>query len=407
MKKSIPSIESKQGLLPWCALICLECLLGKLMKQTITLFTAFVLLLAPVSAGDEPVEPAIVLSLNGANTDPLAIDYETLPKIEGEHSVVCPATEALQFQLHNYLIHCDGRYWCLFSHGPVVEDVPTQFVSYVVSDDGLKWSESRPVTPIPAAPYAYIARGLWLRNGEFLALAAQFRGKGAFGVNKDLKLQAFVWDKDSNNWNFKGTLYQDAINNFAPQQMPSGEWLMTRRDSRFNVFMLAGGVKALDDWESFPVIKRSDVPNFSPDEPFWWRLPDGRLHALFRDNGGSSRLYQSFSNDEGRTWSRPRLSNFPNASSKCYALLLSSGARIMISNANPKLARRELYLSLSEDGLNFTKMAKLVIPSSKATTFQYPHAIEHDGHLLIAFSQKKNQTEVLKVPLEAIESLRK
>ena len=79
----------------------------------------------------------------------------------------------------------------------------------------------------------------------------------------------------------------------------------------------------------------------------------------------------------------------------------------MISNANPKWGRREMYLSLSEDGLTFTKMARLVIPFTKATTFQYPHAIEHDGHLLIVFSQKKMQSEVLKVPLAAIEGLRK
>ena len=52
-------------------------------------------------------------------------------------------------------------------------------------------------------------------------------------------------------------------------------------------------------------------------------------------------------------------------------------------------------------------LAKLEIPSAKATTFQYPHAIEHDGHLLIVFSQKKERSEVLKVPLTQIEALRK
>ncbi len=201
-------------------------------------------------------------------------------------------------------------------------------------------------------------------------------------------------------------LFEDAINNFAPQKLQNGEWLMTRRDSRFNVFMLAGGVKSLDDWQSFPVVRRLEIPKFAPDEPFWWQLPDGRLHGLFRDNGGSSRLFQSISSDSGRTWSRPQITNFPNASSKCYSLRLASGARVLISNANPKLARREMYLSLSEDGLVFTKMAKLEIPFEKATTFQYPHAIEHDGHLLIIFSQKKMRSEVLKVPLTAIEALR-
>jgi len=359
-----------------------------------------------IAIADTPVEPATVLKLNGVATDPASIDYESLPKINGEHAVVCPVTDELKFQLHNYLIHHDGKYWCLFSHGPVVEDVPTQFVSYATSSDGLKWSAAKPVMPAPAAPYAYIARGFWLRDGELLALAAHFRDKGAFGVNKELKLEAYAWDQAADAWKFKAVLYENAINNFAPQKLASGEWMMTRRDARFNVYMLAGGVQAIDAWQSYPVVKRLEIPKFSPDEPFWWQLPDGRLHALFRDNGGSSRLYQAFSTDAGRTWIRPQITNFPNASSKCYPLRLTSGAWALVSNANPKWGRREMYLSLSEDGLTFTKMARLVIPSAKATTFQYPHAIEHDGHLLIVFSQKKMQSEVLKVPLEAVEALR-
>lgn len=362
--------------------------------------------LSVVTSAQEPIEPAVVLTLDGKPTDPAAIDFEALPRLEGEHAVVCPTTDELKFQLHDYLTFYDGKYWCLFSHGPEVEDWPTQFVSYATSDDGLHWSEAKPVMKRPEAPYAYIARDFWIRDGELLALVAHYKDKGAFGVNKELKLEAYGWDKAAGEWKYKAKLFDDAINNYAPQKLQSGEWMTTRRDARFNVYMLAGGVKGLDDWQSFPVIKRLEVPKFAPDEPVWWQLPDGRLHALFRDNGGSSRLYQSFSTDDGRTWSRPRITNFPNASSKLFPMRLTSGVWVLISNANPKWARREMYLSLSEDGLTFTKMARLVIPSKKATTFQYPHAIEHDGHLLIVFSQKKLQSEVLKVPLSAIEALR-
>jgi hypothetical protein len=55
----------------------------------------------------------------------------------------------------------------------------------------------------------------------------------------------------------------------------------------------------------------------------------------------------------------------------------------------------------------FTKMARLDIPSAKPATLQYPHAIEHGGHLLIAFSRNKTTIEVVKVKLADIESLRK
>jgi len=372
-------------------------------------FCALLLVLASVVGfgADEAVEPAIVLKLKGTITDPAQIDFDSLPKLAGEHSVVCRLTDELKFQLHDYLIHHDGKYWCMFSHGAGGEDEPTQFVSYTTSDDGLHWSEARPIMPAPAAPYAYIARGFWLRDGELLALVAHFRDKGAFGGNKELKLEAYVWDQPAAAWKFKTVLYENAINNFAPQKLASGDWMMTRRDARFSVYMLAGGVKSIEDWQSFPVIKRLEVPKFAPDEPIWWQLPDGRLHALFRDNGGSSRLYQAFSSDDGRTWTRPRITNFPNATSKCYPLRLSSGPWVMLSNANPKWGRREMMLSLSEDGLTFTKMVRLAIPFTRPTTFQYPHAIEHDGHLLVVVSQKKMQSEVLKVPLASIEALRK
>ncbi len=126
-----------------------------------------------VAAADEPTEPAVVLKLNGSVTDPNALDYDALPRLKGQHAVVCAATDELKFQLHDYLIHHDGKYWCLFSHGPVVEDVPTQFLSYATSSDGLTWNAAKPVMPAPEAPYAYIARGLWLRDIETLRAATQ------------------------------------------------------------------------------------------------------------------------------------------------------------------------------------------------------------------------------------------
>jgi len=39
-------------------------------------------------------------------------------------------------------------------------------------------------------------------------------------------------------------------------------------------------------------------------------------------------------------------------------------------------------------------------------SLQYPHAIEHDGKLLIAFSRNKAQTELFIVPLAELETLR-
>jgi hypothetical protein len=195
---------------------------------------------------------------------------------------------------------------------------------------------------------------------------------------------------------------------------------MTRRDARFNVSVLIGGRKALDDWRSFPVVGVRELPGFRPDEPIIWPAPDGSLVALYRDNGGSRRLFHSTSTDQGRTWSRPAITNFPNATSKLFSMKTSRGYRVLVSNANPTAGRRELHLSVSRDGRTFTRMARLDVPTPPAppdlegiwhkfrsgvASLQYPHAVEHDGHLLIAFSRNKKQTELLRVPLDSIDAL--
>lgn len=349
-----------------------------------------------------------MLDLPGMEGDPQKIDFAKLPVLKGQHTVVCPFEEDWKFQLHNYLLRHDGKFWCMWSHGPVVEDVPTQHVRFATSDDGLNWSASKPLTGPPAEGRAYIARAFWLRNDELLGLAASYKGKGAFGVDKDLKLEAFAWNPTTATWSHKGTVFENAINNFSPQKLATGEWMMTRRDTRFNVTMLIGGVQGIDKWRVVPIVDRLAAvrtKNWSPDEPVWWAQANGTLIGAIRDNGGSGRLFRTVSRDNGETWSDPDKTNYPNATSKLFSLQTSRGYRVLISNANVTLGRRELHLAVSENGVTFTRMVRLDIPSPKPSTLQYPHALEHDGHLLIAFSRNKATTELLRVSLDDLERL--
>ncbi len=357
---------------------------------------------------DATTNPESPLMLSGDWFEhPHKIDFDQLPKIPSQHVVISDVQEADGVNQHNYLIHHNGRFWIMWSDGPGVEDRVGQVVKYATSEDGLNWTKPQLLTPYPdgSGPGSpnyntrtedglrWIARGFWVYQGDILALTSLDEADGFFG--KSLELRAFRWDRKSEKWLDHGLILDNAINNFPPKRLPTGEWLMSRRTYNYKekgVDFVVGGVDSFDDWESFPVLGTN--AELSAEEPYWWILPNGKeLMALFRDNRRSGYLYRSFSIDNGRTWSRPVQTNFPDARSKFHGIRLSDGRYVLISNPNP--AKRDpLALSISKDGMVFEQMGYLV----GGRHIDYPHVMEHEGYLYVAFAgDKKQKIEVLRI----------
>ena len=387
------------------------------------LLAAMVAIIARHAVAQDPPRPdatkhsdsLLMLDLVGTGIDPERIDYDKLIQLPGEHGIISTADARWQFRLHNYLAHHDGKFWCFWSHGPVIEDQAEQHLQYATSEDGLHWSTPEVLAGPPKPGYGYIARGLWIRDGELFALASLYEAPAYNGG--DLELVAFRWNASEDQWQPAGRVYDNALNNFAPKKLPSGEWMMSRRASDRSVSLLIGGVNAIDDWQVIPFSAYRLPGGGAPEEPYWWTLPDGNLVGLFRDNSKSGRLLRSFSRDNGRTWTPPVRTNFPDATSKFHGLATSRGYWAMASNTNPE-QRNPLCLSISPDGLVFTHMLRLPIPaelagiewvsnsrhgSTRYESLQYPHVIEHDGALYIAYSRKKQTVEVVRVSLDAID----
>jgi hypothetical protein len=268
--------------------------------------------------------------------------------------------------------------------------------SFATSTDGLHWSKPADLTGPPRKKgFGWIARGLWKRDGELLALSSLFNAPGYAGLG--LSLEAFRWN--GTKWVAHGTVLDDSMNNFPPKRLPSGEWMMTRRDHQRQVSVMIGGTKAFNDWHINPLAAYDG--NGRPEEPYWYVLPDGKtIVGLIRDNGRSKFLLRTFSGDNGRTWSKIHRTNFPDATSKFFVHRTSRGYYVMVSNSNPR-RRDPLTLAISQDGLVFTKLFWLI----GGRHVDYPHIIEHDGHLLIAFSGAKQTMEVMKVSLDELERL--
>jgi hypothetical protein len=354
-------------------------------------------------------ETPIMLVGNWLPADPHRIDYDRLPVVPSQHATISDARSRGGVNQHNYLVRHGGRFFAMWSDGPGIEDEAGQRVKYATSFDGLRWSQPQFLTPIPpdsgpnsphygkrtSQGFRYIARGFWKRDGQLYALAALDEAAGFFG--KSLALHGFRWQADEERWLAEGPIVDNAINNFPPKRLANGQWMMSRRTfdyRRRGVQFLVGGVDSLTSWESFPVLGSSS--ELKAEEPVWYRLPDDSLVALFRDNRGSKFLYRSFSTDDGRTWSKPTRTNFPDATSKLYAMRLNSGSYALISNSNPR-ARDPLTIALSRDGLTYDRLAVLI----GGRHVDYPHAIEHEGHLLVAFAGAKQRIEVLKIAIDA------
>jgi hypothetical protein len=361
-------------------------------------------------------ESPLMLDLPATGTDSAQIDFAKLERVPSEHTIISDVRDRAGKRVHQhaYLAHHDGRYWAMWSDGPGVPKpnlTPQQHrnvvpghdrsdtrVSYAVSDDGANWSKPIDLSGPPRIDgFGWIARGLWIRKGELLALASHFNAPGYPG--KGLSLEAFRWSEAESTWRAHGTVLDDTLNNFPPKKLPSGEYMMSRRDHRRQVSVMIGGNKAFNHWQIRPLASYDG--KVRPEEPYWYILPDGKLLVgLIRDNGGSKRLLRTFSSDNGRTWSRIVKTNFPDATSKFFVLRTSRGYYVMVSNANPQ-RRDPLTLAISRDGLVFTHLFYLV----GGRHVDYPHMIEHEGHLMIAFSGAKQTMEVLKVELDDLDQL--
>jgi hypothetical protein len=371
---------------------------------------------AQVSDHPHPVkntQSAVMLSGDWIPGHPHKIDFANLPKVPGQHVVISDVNQEKGVNQHNYLVHFKGKFWAMWSEGPGIEDRVGQRVKYATSLDGLKWTTPKFLSPEPPGSgpgsafygtrtdkgFRYIARGFWVRNNELLALASLDEADGFFG--KSLELRAFRLNKKNESWEDIGVVFDNTINNFAPEKLPTGQWMMSRRTYDYTtagVHFIIGGKKSLTDWTSFPVLGTSE--ELSAEEPNWWLLPDNNAMALFRDNKSSGYIYRSFSSDDGRTWSKPVKTDFPDARSKFSGLRLADGRYVLVSNPNP-LKRDPLTISISNDGMVFDKMFYLV----GGRHIDYPHVIEHKGYLLVAFAGGKRSVEVIKIKLSDLNKM--
>jgi hypothetical protein len=228
-------------------------------------------------------------------------------------------------------------------------------------------------------------------------------------------LAAEFYRLEGSRWTRCGPVLEDLYPNESPRLLPDGRWIIPGVNSRAEVVAAVGRSPEAAGWETVTIAPRSEglsVAGTKLTEPSWYACGE-KLRMLLRDDAGSRRLWLSESADNGRTWSRPAPTDFPDATAKFQVMALSDGRVLLVSNPAPDALRRKLLAAAvsSDGGRTFTKMHKLVFDPGvrprfpgmhKVSGFDYPNALEHDGRVFLAYTPGKEDVEIVSVPLEQL-----
>ncbi|MDB5278312.1 MAG: sialidase [Ferruginibacter sp.] len=150
-----------------------------------------------------------------------------------------------------------------------------------------------------------------------------------------------------------------------------------------------------NSWQLIPV----DTGNaFRVIQPTILLYPHQRLQMLCRSN--QDKIVQSWSNNNGQTWSKFSLTQLPNPNSGIDAVTLKGGVQMLVYNPATKgkewsNGRQKLHVAISKDGLNWKDI--IVLENGTSEEFSYPAIIETtDGKVHITYTyDRKNIKHVV------------
>jgi len=125
---------------------------------------------------------------------------------------------------------------------------------------------------------------------------------------------------------------------------------------------------------------------FSAIQPTILKYPDGSIQALCRCR--QRRITQTFSKDNGKTWTKMTATSLPNPSSGFDAVTLSDGKQLLVYNHTTK-GRSPLNVAISTDGKNWK--AALILEDLPGE-YSYPAVIQtSDGLVHTTYTWKRQR----------------
>jgi predicted neuraminidase len=120
--------------------------------------------------------------------------------------------------------------------------------------------------------------------------------------------------------------------------------------------------------------------------------PAGKLQAVGRTRSG--RVFETWSDDGGRTWTPIALTSLPNPNSGLDAVTLRDGRHLIVYNHTPQ-GRSPLNVAISRDGKVWESVLVL---ESEPGEYSYPAVIQSaDGHVHITYTWKRQRIKHVEI----------
>lgn len=145
-------------------------------------------------------------------------------------------------------------------------------------------------------------------------------------------------------------------------------------------------------WRSTPSLL--DAGDYQAIQPTLLVHPTGRLQALCRSRQGG--IVESFSEDDGETWTPLQPTGLPNPDSGIDAVTLADGRHLLVHNPTME-GRTPLSVALSRDGGNWREALVL---ESEPGEYSYPAVIQaSDGAVHIAYTWHRRRIRYAAIDL--------
>jgi predicted neuraminidase len=146
----------------------------------------------------------------------------------------------------------------------------------------------------------------------------------------------------------------------------------------------------------------NDGKEFSAIQPSVLFLPDGRLQLLCRSKNNV--ILESFSSDQGTSWSALKPTSLPNPNSGTDAVTLKNGQHVLVYNHVTKESkawggsRSPLNVVISPDGQTWKEIA--ILENEPKSEFSYPAVIQtQDGKIHITYTWKREKIKHVVIEL--------